>query len=58
MQDSFVGDAHQCWGAILKCDGGAGCSRDFVKGRRHMSVNTLSFPDLHHLCPATAAAPS
>ena len=25
-----------CWGGILKGDGGAECDHAFVKGRRHM----------------------
>ena len=25
-----------CWGGVLKGDGGAGCDHTFIKGRRHM----------------------
>ena len=38
----------ECWGGVLKGDGGAGCDSSFVRGRRHMCARP---PLLVHPAP-------
>ena len=32
----YYGHAVECWGGVLKGDGGENCDKSFKRGRRHM----------------------
>ena len=53
--DRDYGHAVECWGGVMKGDGGEGCDKSFKRGRRHMCARRS--PSSISRCFAAACNP-